>query len=152
MDHGEGKEYASFESLDKNTLNDLNELEKRLQYKPFIKGNVISIDDVEAYENFMLLNVELPANGYSKMKKWKAEIERMKLNWKISKKKDKGRTFGEYIQNMSVKLKEQDQIFDDKMRAFAKIHTNIMKHPPPEKEVATIHFFKKIDEVTENKK
>jgi len=47
---------------------------------------MISIIDVETYDNFILLNVNLSKEEYPNIKKWKKEIERMKLNWKSSKK------------------------------------------------------------------
>ena len=86
MCEGEGKEYNQIESLDKESLTDLNNLEKTLNNKTFIKGNIISIDDIEALDNLELLNINITKNNYPNIFKWKKEIERMRLNWKISKK------------------------------------------------------------------
>ena len=53
MECNEGKEYNALDSLDDSTLNDLKELEAKLKKTPFIKGIIISVDDVTAYDNFM---------------------------------------------------------------------------------------------------
>ena len=109
MCEGEGKEYNQIESLDKESLTDLNNLEKTLNNKTFIKGNIISIDDIEALDNLELLNINITKNNYPNIFKWKKEIERMKLNWKISKKpaKIKGKTFKEYIEILFRKKRFQ---------------------------------------------
>jgi len=145
--HNEGKEYASLESLDKDSLDDLKSLEKKLTYKDFINGKIISIKDVETYENFMLLNVNLNKNDYPHILKWKNEIERMKLNWKISKKpsSQKGRTFHEYIEKMHEKIKQNDKIYSNNIKNLTNISKNIFENKE-EKEIATIHFFKKKSE------
>ena len=51
MCEGEEKEYNKIESLDKESLSDLNKLEQTLHNKTYIKGNIISIDDIEALDN-----------------------------------------------------------------------------------------------------
>ena len=145
MECNEGKEYNALDSLDDSTLNNLKELEAKLKKTPFIKGIIISVDDVTAYDNFMLLNIKISKETYPNIMKWKTEIERMKLNWKISKKPNRGRTFLEYVQNMTLKLNQQNKEFDDKMKEITKMHNNILKHGTPEKEVTTIHFFVKKD-------
>ena len=63
MCEGEGKEYNQIESLDKESLADLNNLEKTLNNKAFIKGNIISIDDIEALDNLDLLNINITKNN-----------------------------------------------------------------------------------------
>ena len=100
MCQDEGKEYLPIESLDKQSLSDLNNLEKLLTNKTYIKGNIISIVDIETLENLELLNINITKNNYPNVFKWKKEIERMRLNWKISKKPPniKGKTFKQYIQ------------------------------------------------------
>ena len=59
MCEGEGKEYTPIESLDKESLSDLNNLEKILNNKTYIKGKIISIDDIEALDNLDLLNINI---------------------------------------------------------------------------------------------
>ena len=145
-EHNEGKEYASLESLDKDSLNDLKSLEKKLTFKEFLTGKIISVKDVETYENFMLLNVNLNKNDYPHILKWKNEIERMKLNWKISKKpfSQKGRTFREYIEKMYEKIKQNDKIYANEIKNLTNVSKNIFfDNKKEEKEIATIHFFKK---------
>ena len=141
----EGKEYNALESLDKDALEDLETMEKKLKKNAFLKGNIISLDDVEAYDNFMLLNVKLPKEKYPKILQWKSAYERMKLNWKISKKPNKGRTFTEYVKMMTDKLNEQNKVYDDKMKEISNFSSKILKHDEKEKEVTTIHFFKQKD-------
>ena len=142
--NSEVKEYTPLESLDEATIKDLKELEKKLQRNQFIKGPIISIDDVHSYENFLLLNIDLPKDEYPKIYKWKVEIERFKHNWKISKKVN-GRTFLEYIQNITRKIDQQNKVYDDKLKEITNFSNNILKHENPEKEVTTIHFFEKKD-------
>jgi len=145
MCEGEGKEYTPIESLDKGSLADLNNLEKILNNKTCIKGNIISIDDIEALDNLDLLNINITKNNYPNIFKWKKELERMKLNWKISKKPPsvKGKTFKQYIQIQTNKLNDKNKEFNEQMKSDMKFHDNILKHEEKEKEVATIHFFTK---------
>ena len=149
MCEGEGKEYVPIESLDKQSLSDLNNLEKLLTNKTYIKGNIISIEDIETLENLELLNINITKNNYPNVFKWKKEIERMRLNWKISKKPPnvKGKTFKQYIQIQTEKLMDQNKQFDEKIKDNMKFHENLLKSEEKEKEIAAIHFFtKKNDE------
>ena len=149
MCEGEGKEYLPIESLDKQSLSDLNNLEKLLTNKTYIKGNIISIEDIETLENLELLNINITKNNYPNTFKWKKEIERMRLNWKISKKPQnvKGKTFKQYIQIQTEKLIDQNKQFDEKIKDNMKFHENLLKSEEKEKEIATLHFFtKKNDE------
>ena len=149
MCEGEGKEYIPIESLDKNSLSDLTNLEKLLTNKTYIKGNIISIEDIETLDNLDLLNINITKNNYPNIFKWKKEIERMRLNWKISKKPPniKGKTFKQYIQIQTEKLVDQNKQFDEKIKNNMKFHENLLKAEEKEKEIATIHFFaKKYDE------
>ena len=151
MCEDEGKEYLPIESLDKQSLSDLNNLEKLLTNKTYIKGNIISIVDIETLENLELLNINITKNNYPNVFKWKKEIERMRLNWKISKKPPniKGKTFKQYIQIQTEKLVDQNKQFDEKMKDNMKFHENILKPEEKEKEVATIHFFTKKNDESE---
>ena len=149
MCEGEGKEYIPIESLDKQSLTDLNNLEKLLTNKTYIKGNIISLEDIETLDNLDLLNINITKNNYPNTFKWKKDIERMKLNWKISKKPPniKGKTFKQYIQIQTEKLSEQNKQFDEKIKSNMKFHENLLKPEEKEKEIATLHFFtKKNDE------
>ena len=145
MCEGEGKEYNKIESLDKESLSDLNKLEKTLNNKSFIKGNIISIDDIETLDNLELLNINITKDNYPNIFKWKKELERMKLNWKISKKptKIKGKTFKEYIEIQTNKVALKNKEFNEQMKNDMKFHENILKSEEKEKEITTIHFFNK---------
>ena len=145
MCDGEGKEYTPIESLDKESKSDLNNLEKTLNNKSYINGTLISIDDIEALENLDLLNINITKNNFPNIFKWKKEIERMKLNWKISKKPPnvKGKTFKEYIKIQTGILNKKKKEFNEQMKSDMKFHENILKYEEKEKEVATIHFFTK---------
>ena len=145
MCEGEGKEYIPIESLDKQSLSDLNNLEKLLINKAYIKGNIISIEDIETLDNLELLNINITKNNYPHTFKWKKEIERMRLNWKISKKPPniKGKTFKQYIEIQTEKLVDQNKQFDEKIKSNMKFHENLLKPEEKEKEITTIHFFTK---------
>ena len=145
MCEGEGKEYIPIESLDKQSLTDLTNLEKILSHKTYIKGNIISTEDIDTFNNLELLNININQNNYKNIFKWKKEIERMKLNWKISKKPPniKGKSFKEYIEIQTNKLADKNKIFDEQIKNNMKLHENILKPEENEKEVATIHFFTK---------
>lgn len=145
MCDGEGKEYTPIESLDKESLSDLNNLEKTLNNKSYINGTLISIDDIEALENLDLLNINITKNNYPNVFKWKKELERMKLNWKISKRPPnvKGKTFKEYIKIKTGILNKKKKELNEQMKSDMKFHENILKYEEKEKEVATIHFFTK---------
>jgi translation initiation factor 1 (eIF-1/SUI1) len=148
MCEGEGKEYIPIESLDKQSLSDLNNLEKLLINKAYIKGNIISIEDIETLDNLELLNINITKNNYPHTFKWKKEIERMRLNWKISKKPPniKGKTFKQYIEIQTEKLVDQNKQFDEKIKSNMKFHENLLKPEEKEKEITTIHFFTKKNE------
>jgi len=148
MCEGEGKEYIPIESLDKQSLSDLNNLEKLLINKTYIKGNIISIEDIETLDNLELLNINITKNNYPHTFKWKKEIERMRLNWKISKKPPniKGKTFKQYIEIQTEKLVDQNKQFDEKIKSNMKFHENLLKPEEKEKEITTIHFFTKKNE------
>ena len=73
----------------------------------------------------------------------------MKLNWKISKKpiQIKGRTFTEYVKLQYEKLEEQDKNYSNKIKELTNISKNIInENSNKNKEIATLHFFKKKDE------
>ena len=145
----ERKEYTLFTNLEPSAQEDIKNLEKKLTYKDFLNGKIISISDVETYDNFILLNVNLSKEEYPNINKWKKEIERMKLNWKISKKpiQIKGRTFNEYVKFQYKKLEEQDKNFSNKIKQLTNISKNIINdNSNKNKEIATLHFFKKKDE------
>ena len=144
MCEGEGKEYNSIESLDKVNLSDLNNLEKILKNKSYIEGPIISIKDIETLENLDLLNINITKNNYPKIFQWKKDIERMKLNWKISKKSPniKGKSFKEYIQIQTNKLSHQNIEQNAKMKDEIKFHENILKSEE-KKDYEEIHFFTK---------
>jgi predicted RNA-binding protein with PIN domain len=148
MCDGEGKEYNSIESLDKESLTDLNNLEKILIHKTYIKGNIISTEDIDTLDNLEVLNINITKNNYPNIFKWKKEIERMRLNWKISKKPPniKGKTFKQYIEIQTNKLMDKNKLFDEQIKSNMKFHENILKPEEKEKEVATIHFFTKKSE------
>ena len=145
----ERKEYTLFTNLEPSAQEDIKNLEKKLTYKDFLNGKIISISDVETYDNFILLNVNLSKEEYPNINKWKKEIERMKLNWKISKKpiQIKGRTFTEYVKLQYEKLEEQDKNYSNKIKELTNISKNIInENSNKNKEIATLHFFKKKDE------
>ena len=167
-----GKQYLPIESLDKQSLSDLNNLEKLLTYETYIKGNIISIVDIETLENLELLKINITKNNYPNIFKWKKEIERMRLNWKISKKPRnvKGKTFKQYIQIQMKKLfakdwpveekflqfEENEVQFDKKyMRIEEKVmHVGglpkyILTPKRQRKKIANIHFFTKKDDESE---
>lgn len=147
MCDGEGKEYTAIESLDKKDQTDLNNLEKALHNKSYINGTLISITDIETLENLDLLNVNITQNNFPNIYKWKKEVERMKLNWRISKKPPsvKGKTFKEYIKIMTDKVSKKNEEYNLQIKNDMKIHENILKPEikENEKEIATIKFFKK---------
>ena len=145
----ERKEYTLFTNLEPSAQEDIKNLEKKLTYKDFLNGKIISISDVETYDNFILLNVNLSKEEYPNINKWKKEIERMKLNWKISKKpiQIKGRTFTEYVKLQYEKLEEQDKNYSNKIKELTNISKKINNENSNKNiEIATLYFFKKKDE------
>ena len=67
----ERKEYTPFENLEKSAQENIKTLEKKLTYKDFLNGKIISIADVETYDSFILLNVNLSKEEYPHINKWK---------------------------------------------------------------------------------
>jgi hypothetical protein len=122
MCEGEGKEYNSTESLDKESLSNLNNLEKTLNNKSYIRGNIISTDDIDELDELYSLNINITKNNYPNIFKWKKEIERIKLNWKISRKPPsvKGKTFKQYIQNQTEKETVKNKQYNEQTKKDTK--------------------------------
>ena len=64
-----------FQNLEPSAQEDIKHLEKKLPYKDFLNGKIISTSDVETYDNFILLNVNLSKEEYLNINKWKKEIK-----------------------------------------------------------------------------
>ena len=141
----EGKEYTPINSLDKEYISELETLNKKLERKDYINGLNISVVDVEALENLENLNILVDSKNYPNIFRWKNDIEKIRRNWKISKKPTnvKGRTFKQYIQIQLDKLNISEQEHSKKLPLFSKNTSDAINTKAQKNEEKTIHFFVK---------
>ena len=78
---------------------DLINLENQIKQNQCIKDEILSVDDVLIYEQLKNSKCIILQKKYPNIYRWANELERMKRNWRISKRKNKGATFAEFIKN-----------------------------------------------------
>jgi hypothetical protein len=76
---------------------DLMNLENQIKQNRCIKDEILSVDDVLIFEQLRDSKCIILEKKYPNIYRWANELERMKRNWRISKRKNKGATFAEFI-------------------------------------------------------
>ena len=76
---------------------DLINLENQIKQNRCIKDEILSVDDVLIFEQLRDSKCIILEKKYPNIYRWANELERMKRNWRISKRKNKGSTFAEFI-------------------------------------------------------
>ena len=90
-----------------NEETDLINLENQIKKNIYIKHEILSIEDVLIYEEIRKSKIIIPEKKFPFMYKWIMELERLRKNWRISKRKNKGSTFIEFIKNAEDQLRKE---------------------------------------------
>lgn len=85
----------------------LIEMEQLLRKNYYIKDDILSVDDVLLFDLLRLAKSMIIQKRYPNIFRWCKELECLKQNWRISKKKNKGNSFIEYIKQTEDRLREE---------------------------------------------
>ena len=108
-----------------NEETDLINLENQIKKNIYIKDEILSVDDVLIYEEIRKSKVIIPEKKFPFMYKWIMELERLRKNWRISKRKNKGSTFIEFIKNAEDQLRiEKNKNLENDVISRLQINNN----------------------------
>ena len=93
---------------------DLINLENQIKQNRCIKDEILSVDDVLIFEQLRDSKCVIPEKKYPNIYRWANELERMKRNWRISKRKNKGATFAEFIKNKEDLIRKEKKIDEER--------------------------------------
>ena len=93
---------------------DLINLENQIKQNRCIKDEILSVDDVLIFEQLRESKCIIQEKRYPNIFRWANELERMKRNWRISKRKNKGSTFAEFIKNKEDLIRKEKKIDEEK--------------------------------------
>ena len=93
---------------------DLINLENQIKQNRCIKDEILSVDDVLIFEQLRESKCVILEKKYPNIYRWANELERMKRNWRISKRKNKGATFAEFIKNKEDIIRKEQKIDEEK--------------------------------------
>ena len=89
---------------------DIKSLESLLSKSLYINDDILSVDDVLIFEKFRTSKQLITQKEFPKTFKWVNELERMLRNWRISKNKNKGSTFCDFVKNAEIKYRKEKEI------------------------------------------
>ena len=93
---------------------DLINLENQIKQNRCIKDEILSVDDVLIFEQLRDSKCIITEKKYPNIYRWSNELERMKRNWRISKRKNKGSTFAEFIKNKEDLIRNEKKIDEER--------------------------------------
>ena len=93
---------------------DLINLENQIKQNRCIKDEILSVDDVIIFEQLRDSKCIIPEKKYPNIYRWANELERMKRNWRISKRKNKGSTFAEFIKEKEDLIRKEKKVDEEK--------------------------------------
>ena len=93
---------------------DLINLENQIKQNRCIKDEILSVDDVLIFEQLRDSKCVILEKKYPNIYRWANELERMKRNWRISKRKNKGATFAEFIKNKEDLIRKEQKRDEEK--------------------------------------
>ena len=93
---------------------DLINLENQIKQNRCIKDEILSVDDVLIFEQLRDSKCIILEKKYPNIFRWANELERMKRNWRISKRKNKGSTFAEFIKNKEDLIRKEQKVNEEK--------------------------------------
>ena len=88
---------------------DLINLENQIKQNRCLKDEILSVDDVLIFEQLRNSKCVILEKKYPNIFRWANELERMKRNWRISKRKNKGSTFAEFIKNKEDLIRKEQK-------------------------------------------
>ena len=88
---------------------DLINLENQIKQNKCLKDEILSVDDVLIFEQLRDSKCVILEKKYPNIYRWANELERMKRNWRISKRKNKGATFAEFIKNKEDLIRNEQK-------------------------------------------
>ena len=113
---------------------DLINLENQIKQNQCIKDEILSVDDVLIFEQLRNSKCIILQNKYPNIYRWANELERMNRNWRISKRKNKGSSFAEFIKNKEDLIRKEKKI-DEERKLISGLSLNsessINKSPSP---------------------
>ena len=110
LSHGDAtKTYYTPYKFNFEEETDLINLENQIKQNRCIKDEILSVDDVLIFEQLRDSKCIIPEKKYPNIYRWANELERMKRNWRISKRKDKGSTFAEFIKNKEDLIRKEQK-------------------------------------------
>ena len=108
LSHGDAtKTYYTPYKFNFEEETDLINLENQIKQNRCIKDEILSVDDVLIFEQLRESKCIILEKKYPNIYRWANELERMKRNWRISKRKDKGSTFAEFIKNKEDLIRKE---------------------------------------------
>ena len=93
---------------------DLINLENQIKQNQCIKDEILSVDDVLIFEQLRNSKCVILKNKYPNIYRWANELERMNRNWRISKRKNKGSSFAEFIKNKEDLIRKEKKIDEER--------------------------------------
>lgn len=93
---------------------DLINLENQIKQNKCLKDEILSVDDVLIFEQLRDSKCIILEKKYPNIYRWANELERMKRNWRISKRKNKGSTFAEFIKNKEDLIRKEQSNNEEK--------------------------------------
>lgn len=99
--------YNTKYQFDFSQKEDLHQLELLLKKNPYINDDILSLDDALVFEDMRTYIKIIPEVVYPNIYRWVNELNKLWKNWRLSKKKDKGKTFPEYIQRVEARLRSE---------------------------------------------
>ena len=93
---------------------DLINLENQIKQNKYIKDEILSVDDALIFEQLRESKKIIIEKKFPNIFRWANELERMKRNWRISKRKNKGSSFVEYIKNAEDTVRKEKKIDEEK--------------------------------------
>ena len=108
LSHGDAtKTYYTPYKFNFEEETDLINLENQIKQNRCIKDEILSVDDVLIFEQLRESKCIILEKKYPNIYRWANELVRMKRNWRISKRKDKGSTFAEFIKNKEDLIRKE---------------------------------------------
>ena len=105
---------------------DLINLENQIKQNRCIKDEILSVDDVIIFEQLRDSKCIILEKKYPNIYRWANELERMNRNWRISKRKNKGASFAEFIKNKEDLIRKEKKI-DEEKKLISELSVNSEK-------------------------
>lgn len=146
MSQSEGAIYYSNYKYDYSNENDLKRLEQQIKKNIYIKDEILSIDDAVIYEEIRKKDMVINQKLYPSLFKWYKNMERLKRNWRLSKKLDKGSSFEEYIKKVEEKSRNEKRFNESSQELISGLQVNNNKDNKCDYNKSITKTFKKMNE------